>query len=149
MEIKLVDYTVDYLELSWKWLNDPEIKALTNTPDFSPDQQLKWFNSLASKKNYFIRGIEFSNIKIGVCGLKNITQSDAEYWGYIGDKQYWRKGIGTLILLEMEKKAKEAGCNSLWLNVLKSNSNAILLYSENGYLIELENENIQKMRKKL
>ena len=50
MEIKLVDYTLDYLELSWKWLNDPEIKVLTNTPDFSLDQQLKWFNSLALKQ---------------------------------------------------------------------------------------------------
>jgi RimJ/RimL family protein N-acetyltransferase len=147
MEIKLVDYTADYLELSWKWLNDPEIKALTNTPDFSPDQQVEWFNSLASKQDYFIKGIEFSNSKIGVCGLKNITQSDAEYWGYIGDKQYWRKGIGTLILLEMEKKAKELGVKTVWLNVLINNANAIQLYSKNGYLVESVNERTQKMRK--
>lgn len=147
MEIKLVDYTVDYLELSWKWLNDPEIKALTNTPDFSPQQQLKWFNSLASKHDYFIRGIEFSNIKIGVCGLKNITQSDAEYWGYIGDKQYWRKGIGTLILLEMEKQAKDFDVKSVWLNVLINNANAIQLYTKSGYFVESINERIQKMRK--
>jgi RimJ/RimL family protein N-acetyltransferase len=147
MEIKLVDYTADYLELSWKWLNDPEIKALTNTPDFSADQQLKWFNSLATKKDYFIKGIEFSNSKIGVCGLKNITQSDAEYWGYIGDKQYWRKGIGTLILQEMEKQAKEFGVNTVWLNVLLNNTNAIKLYRKNGYFVESKNERIQKMRK--
>ena len=147
MEIKLVDYTVDYLELSWKWLNDPEIKALTNTPDFSLDQQLKWFNSLALKQNYFIKGIEFLNIGIGVCGLKNITQSDAEYWGYIGDKQYWRKGIGSLILLEMEKQAKDFGVMSVWLNVLINNKNAIQLYRKNGYFVESINERIQKMRK--
>ncbi len=147
MEIKVVDYTVDFLKLSWKWLNDPEIKALTNTPDFSPDQQLKWFNSLASKQDYFIKGIEFSNNKIGVCGLKNITQSDAEYWGYIGDKQYWRKGIGTLILFEMEKKAKDFGIKTVWLKVLTSHTNAIKLYSKNGYIVESKNERIQTMRK--
>ena len=147
MEIKLVDYTLDYLELSWKWLNDPEIKALTNTPDFSLEQQLKWFNSLVLKQNYFIKGIEFLNIGIGVCGLKNITQSDAEYWGYIGDKQYWRKGIGSLILLEMEKQAKDFGVKSVWLNVLINNANAIQLYRKNGYFVESINERIQKMRK--
>ena len=147
MEIKLVDYTVDYLELSWKWLNDPEIKALTNTPDFSLEQQLKWFNSLVLKQNYFIKGIEFLNTGIGVCGLKNITQSDAEYWGYIGDKQYWRKGIGSLILLEMEKQAKDFGVKSVCLNVLINNANAIQLYGKNGYFVESINERIQKMRK--
>ena len=147
MEIKLVDYTVDYLELSWKWLNDPEIKVLTNTPDFSLEQQLKWFNSLALKQNYFIKGIEFLNTGIGVCGLKNITQSDAEYWGYIGDKQYWRKGIGSLILYEMEKQAKDFGVMSVWLNVLINNKNAIQLYRKNGYFVESINERIQKMRK--
>jgi RimJ/RimL family protein N-acetyltransferase len=149
MEIKLVDYTVDYLKLSWKWLNDPEIKALTNTPDFSHDQQLKWFNSLASKQDYFIRGIEFSNTKIGVCGLKKITQSDAEYWGYIGEKKYWGQGYGSVILKIIEQKAIQLQLKSIWLTVLLSNTNAIKLYHKNGFILESKEEHFQTMRKKL
>jgi len=149
MEIKLVNYTADFLELSSRWLNDPEMKKLTNAPVFSIKDQLDWFNTLSERKDYFIRGIQCLDVKIGACGLKNITATDAEYWGYIGEKDYWGMGIGSRILTEMENEASKFGVNSVWLNVLTTNTKAIRLYSKNGYFIESENADIQKMRKKI
>ena len=38
--LSLVEYTEEFLELSWLWLSDPEIKELTMTPDFTKKEQL-------------------------------------------------------------------------------------------------------------
>ena len=45
----LVDYNIIFLDKSWYWLNDPEIKALTMTPDFSKEDQASYFKSLPKK----------------------------------------------------------------------------------------------------
>ena len=74
--LKLITYNKDFLPLSWNWLNDPEIKSLTMTPEFSKEDQLNFFNSIKERKNYKIFGIEFDNIKIGACGLKNIENNN-------------------------------------------------------------------------
>lgn len=149
MEIKLVEYTSNFIELSWKWLNDDEIRKLTNTALFTSDEQRLWFNSLKEKTGYLIWGIELSGAKIGACGLKNISKTDCEYWGYIGEKEYWNKGFGTQILKLMENKAIELGLKSIWLQVLLQNPAAIRLYEKNGYEVELTDATFQHMRKKL
>ena len=50
------------LKKSWVWLNDPEIKSLTITPDLEKENQRRWFESLKSRKDYFVlpHGIETS-----------------------------------------------------------------------------------------
>lgn len=149
MTIDFVKYDQSFLSPSEKWLTDPEIKTLTNAGSFSKEDQLNWFNSLSQKTNYFIWGIEISGIKIGACGLKNISQTDCEYWGYIGEKEYWDKGIGTQILKMMESKAIELGLKSIWLQVLLHNAAAISLYVKNGYQVESTDAALQHMRKKI
>ena len=72
--IKLVEYTKKYLDLSWDWLNDPEIKKMTNTPDFNKKEQLVFFNNLKNKNNYYIYGIEIEGVAVGACGLKSIHE---------------------------------------------------------------------------
>lgn len=70
MNIKLVNYSKIFLELSWDWLSDPEIRVLTNTPIFTKNEQRKWFDSLKNRKDYIIWGIQVDNTPIGACGLK-------------------------------------------------------------------------------
>jgi len=105
VNIILVNYSKLFLDLSWKWLNDAEIKKLTDTPDFTKSEQENWYNSLQYKNDYLIFGILYDNEPIGVCGLKNVSKDDCEYWGYIGEKKHWGKGLGKQILSQMEKKA--------------------------------------------
>lgn len=124
-----------YLKLSWKWLNDKEIKLLTNTPDFNKEQQQKWFLSLASAKNYYIRGVSHNGSKIGVVGLKHITSTQAEYWGYIGEKKFWGKGIGKEMIYHIIEVAKFKKLEIVYLKVIKSNKRAILLYKKVGFEI--------------
>jgi RimJ/RimL family protein N-acetyltransferase len=131
---KLVSYDKDFLNLSWIWLNDPEIKKLTNTPDFTRESQKIWFDTINLIENYLIWGIEFQNIKIGVCGLKNITIYDCEYWGFIGEKAFWNKGVGTMILKEIVRISKDKGLKSIWLKVISTNHIAINFYQKFGFI---------------
>ena len=89
--VHFVLYDHTFCELSWQWLNDPEIKRLTLTPDFSREQQITWFNTLNIRTDYKIWGINYSNIHIGAIGIKHIDlkEKKAEYFGYIGNKQLW------------------------------------------------------------
>ncbi len=149
MEIKLVKYTLEFIDLSRKWLLDEEVQKLTNTPTFNREEQLIWFEGLKEKTNYLIWGIEITGTKIGACGLKNISETDCEYWGYIGEKEYWKKGLGTQVLKMLENKAIELGLKSIWLKVLLMNQAAIALYLKNGYEVETTDSVLQLMRKKI
>jgi RimJ/RimL family protein N-acetyltransferase len=145
--ISLVKFNRLYLDLSWNWLNDPEIKQMTNTPDFTRESQQVWFSTLDDKTNYLIWGVSHKDLPIGVCGLKNITNKDCEYWGYIGDKKYWGIGLGSIIMKLLEEKAIELELESIWLRVLNDNVRAIKLYKKNGYRNECGNTDSIIMRK--
>jgi RimJ/RimL family protein N-acetyltransferase len=147
MNIQIVFYDKVFLDLSWKWLNDPEIKALTNTPDFTKEDQKRWFDGIKSKTNYLIWGVEADKKKIGVCGLKNITAIDCEYWGYIGVKSYWGMGIGNYMMKFIENEAGERNLQSIWLQVFENNKNAIKLYDKMNYQVENQKSSMIIMRK--
>ncbi len=133
----LVDYNLIFLKKSWIWLSDPEIKALTLTPDFTEEDQLNFFNSLPGRKNYWIKGILENDMPIGVIGLKNIDipEKSAEYWGYIGEKEFWGKGIGKFMMNQAFKKAKDLGLKKLFLKVSNQNIRAKNLYVKMDFKI--------------
>lgn len=148
--ISICKFDEVFLEYSWLWLNEPEVKALTNSPDFTKEEQSIWYNKLNTLLNYKIWGVKFYDKPIGACGLKNITNNDCEYWGYIGDKRMWGKGYGKIIVAEMVSLAIELGLESVWLQVTKVNLRAINLYIRNGFEIEKEDgtEYIMRLRLK-
>lgn len=147
--VSLVKFDRIFLDHSWNWLNDPEIKGATNTTSFTKKSQKMWFNNLNNQSDYLIWGLSYSNLPIGVCGLKNITLTDCEYWGYIGNKEFWAKGIGEAMINLLEEKATELNLQSIWLKVLKNNMRAIKLYNKVGYFVEMSNDEFLKMRKNL
>ena len=149
MKTVLVDFSHEFLNLSWVWLNDEEIKRLTNTPSFTLENQLNWYSSIGEISDYLIWGIEVDSKKVGACGLKNITKVDFEYWGYIGEKDYWGRGIGTIILLMITEKAKELKLKSIWLQVCRSNIRAINLYRKMNFFSEVNKDDIIIMRKRI
>ena len=147
--IRYVCFDSHFLEKSWGWLNDPEIRALTDTPLLTRDQQKQWFQSLDGRPDYRIWGVQRDNEPIGAVGIKSVTTTDGEYWGYIGEKAYWGKGIGRQMLDAMEEKAIGLHLSSLWLRVLRSNQRAIRLYVGCGYIEERIEDALLIMRKSL
>lgn len=131
--VELVEYDREYLDLSWKWLNDKEIKSSTMTPDITRKEQLNWFSTLKNKSDYIIFGIKYNGKKIGAAGLKNITENSAEYWGYIGEKKYWGRKIGDIVIDNIIEIAKNYEIKKLWLKVKKDNERATRLYKSKGF----------------
>lgn len=149
MQIILGEFDEKFLGLSWDWLNDKEIKRLTDTADFTKEQQKEWYRCLRYKSDYLIWGIYADSVPIGACGLKNITATDCEYWGYIGNKQFWGKGIGGRVMELVEGRARLLNKSSLWLRVIKENLRAVSLYRRAGYQYEFEVGSSFIMRKSL
>jgi len=134
MEMTLVPFDVLFLELSWNWLNDEELRILVDTPKITKEQQLKWFHEIPTHNDYLIWGILFGDNPIGVGGIKNIKENSGEYWAYIGDKNYWGKALGSFMIQLIEMEAKKIKLSKLLLKVLTSNKRAIQLYQKSGFV---------------
>jgi RimJ/RimL family protein N-acetyltransferase len=135
--VSLQAYDKACLDKSWTWLRDPETSALTMTPAFTLGAQLKFFEQLPLRTGYHIWGVLLDGAElIGAAGLKNHRGSCAEYWGYIGEKHYWGKGLGLGLFEAVEQKAKQLGFSELDLKVSVANLRAISLYKKVGFLID-------------
>lgn len=143
------DYTSDFLELSWEWLNDPELKELTMTPNFTKDDQRRFYQNLSQRVDYRIFGISLFGEKIGACGLKNISVKSGEYWGYIGNKRYWGHGYGKEIIAHIEDLARALKLRSIYLKVSKENIRAIHLYTKNKFTVTIEHDGYYLMERYL
>lgn len=148
-KLALVEYNEEFLEKSFCWLNDEELKYLTMTPDFTKRQQEDFYKSLASRKDYFIYGVSFLGDSIGACGLKNFIDDKAELWLYIGNKKHWGKGLGKKIMVFLENEAIQKGLDKLYLRVLKENKVAINLYKKLNYIDIEEHDEYIVMEKML
>ena len=137
--IKLVEYDKAYFDLSKKWLSDKELNHLIHAGELPSDEdRLAWFESLPERSDYLIWGVDYNGQPIGVSGLKRIVNKQAEYWGYIGEKAYWGRGLGKDLMKEVIEKAIEYGLETIWLRVRKYNPRAINLYKKIGFVIDID-----------
>src|SRR5690554_4880577 len=147
VDIQVREYDRRMLEKSWEWLNDPEIKDLTLTPDLDKEAQEKWFSSLQDRKDYYIAGVWRDDEPIGVIGIKKITSTDGELFGYIGEKKYWAKAIGVDMMQRTLNKGRSLSLASVYSVIGKENINSIRLHKRFGFKHEKElNENKIVMR---
>ena len=123
-----------FLEHSSRWLQDLEIREMIDSGEFSAERQREWFNGLAAREDYFIWGISLEGLPVGAVGLKNIGDGVAEYFGYLGDKSCWGRGLGHQMLAFAEQEARKLGLSLLRLRVLDTNHRASRLYQRAGYL---------------
>ena len=132
--VGFTSYGEKFFRLSGVWLSDPEIRFLTDTPVISEAERSKWVRRLPERGDYLIFGVTFKDMPVGVCGLKNISDSETgEYWGFIGDKAYWGKGIGSEMIKFIESIALERGLRRILLKVIPQNLRAIKLYTKQGF----------------
>lgn len=133
-------YDEVFLEYSWHWLNDPEIKQLTMSPELTREGQQSWFRGLSGRNDYKIWGVVYRGVPVGAVGLKHIDEASemAEYFGYIGEKAYWGKGIGKSMVEHVITFAREIGMKTVYLTVLSDNVRAIRLYEKCGFVTVAE-----------
>ncbi len=90
-----------------RWINDPDVRRFLNNsfPQNERDEE-EWVSSLSKKTNNIVFALEtLSGSPIGVMGLHNIKWRDgvATTGAFIGEKEYWGKGLGSeakLLLLD-------------------------------------------------
>src|SRR5690554_1050233 len=140
IDIEFREYDRRMLEKSWEWLKDPEIKELTFTPDMNKESQEKWFLSLKNRKDYFISGVWRNEEPIGVVGLKHITSTDGELFGFIGEKSYWGKAIGVDMMEYVLNKGRSLGLISVYSVIGKDNINSYKLHSRFGFKKEKDKD---------
>lgn len=144
--LKLVNYSNTYFDLSKVWLSNIETNHLTCTGNLPSDESRKvWFESLSHREDYLIWGVEYNKEPIGACGLKHIENNEAEYWGYIGVKTLWGKGLGKFLLSETLLKAEVLGLKKVYLRVIKDNERAFRLYQSFGFVIYQEDDEFYLM----
>lgn len=148
---EFVSYDESFLNLSWEWLNDSEIKQLTLTPDITREGQRKWFAGLNLRDDYHVWGIVYDSLPIGAAGLKRINYAsrDGEYFGYIGRKSFWGKGIGSIMINFIRNYALSRGLEVLILHVWPLNLRAVNLYIKNGFEVTEKTNGLWTMRLKI
>ena len=68
-------------------------------------------------------------------GLANCIDIELHITNIAVDPSWQNQGIGTMILLELEKVGRERGCLTVYLEVRVNNSKAIKFYNKLGYRI--------------
>ena len=144
--LHLVQFDKCYFDLSKSWLTDSELRHLIHAETLPSDEErLRWFELLSSRSDYRIWGIDYLMQPIGVCGLKHITDGQAEYWGYIGEKSFWGKGLGSCIMTEVLLKAQDLRLTRVYLRVRKYNLRAFRMYEKYGFSIDSEDSSVYCM----
>lgn len=123
-----------FLEKSWQWITSEPVKTLIDAEETTKEQQLEWYKKLKTRTDYFIEGINCKSRPIGAWGLKKITVDKAEYFGYIGEPEFWGLGIGKLIMAQAINEAKRRNLKLLYLHVLNFNERALRLYRRFGFI---------------
>ncbi|XVJ67668.1 MAG: GNAT family N-acetyltransferase [Lacibacter sp.] len=149
MAVTLSAFDNVFLKASWNWLQDEELRKLVDAPVITKEQQQSWFETLPQRRDYYIWGVLYDGKPVGVTGIKNIKNNTGEYWGYIGDKNYWGKGIGSAMMQCTIAEAYSLQLKQLTLKVLRTNQRAIQLYEKNGFVQTQADETHLLMQKTL
>lgn len=120
---------------SGRWLANPDVRRLTMSPVVDECSRRRWFETLPTRKDYWIWGVCLEDRPIACFGIKHVDSSLAagEYWGYIGEPSLWGHGIGSWMLEQALNKAHKSGLHEIYLRVWTQNIRAIRLYRRFGF----------------
>ena len=142
--VNLKPLSVEDISPFYKWLND-DLSIKYSLSLFqslqSKDHIDNWFLSVVNDSKSFNRGIFLndSNKLIGYAGICNISKPNrsGEYFIFIGDRQEWGKGIGSLVTkLILDIGFGNLGLNRIMLTVSEPNYAAIKAYENAGFQLE-------------
>lgn len=125
---------------SVKWRNDPEVFKYTGNTyknEITLDTELNWIRKVITNENEYRCAILADNVYVGNIYLTDITEVSAHYHIFIGNKDYWGKGVAKeaskLILQHAFQILK---LKNVFLRVKKQNAAAYHLYCKLGFVAE-------------
>lgn len=137
MKVTIRPLKEDDAYTSVKWRNDPEVFKYTgNTYDheITIDSELDWIKRVIANKNEYRCAILADGIYVGNIYLTDISNTDATYHIFIGNKDYWGKGIAKRAsILILNYAFEKLNLQSVNLRVNKNNQAAFSLYKKLGF----------------
>lgn len=142
--ITLRPLKIEDIQYFHQWRNNIQIKELAMLHPFpvTNEQEIEWYNSIANKKDnkiIFFTIVDKNNNVLGYTQLLNINWVNRNcYFGIIiGDTENRGKGIGKEVTELMTDYAfKTLNLRKILLEVLSTNTNAIKLYENLGFVSE-------------
>lgn len=137
MKVAIRPLRVEDAATSYKWRNDPEIWRYTGS---KPDKII----TLSIEKNWIKKAVAdvacrrfaivVDGTYVGNVYLTDITDQDAQYHIFIGDKSYWGRGVAQAASKKILKYARETlSLDRVYLVVQKNNAAAIAVYGKLGF----------------
>ena len=136
-ELKEEDASQEYCN----WLNDPIVNKYLETRSTSIKELKEYIKEKKENENCIFLGIFIKDIDkhIGNVKLEPIDWNNkkATLGILIGDKNYWGKGICTIVMkLVTEYAFEKLGLEKIDLGVLSENKAAIICYLKSGLKID-------------
>lgn len=127
---------------SVKWRNDPSVFKYTGIvykKEITIENELEWSRTVCANPNDYRCAIIVDGIYVGNIYLTGIDGMSAHYHVFIGNKEYWGKGVAKqaskLILAYAFNVLK---LESVKLRVRKENISAFMLYEKLGFEVDSE-----------
>ena len=137
--LRFEKFTQDHIDIYYKWRNVPEVAIFDQSAFLRPMS----FEEVASWADIMVQGLSFmvynDKTPIGFCAFMHLDQRNrhAELAIVIGNKDYWSKGFGSLIMEQVLEWGFEGlNLNRLYLHVFEFNERAIGLYEKMGFILE-------------
>ena len=134
--LNTLDVTKDYVD----WMNDPEVNQFTESrwQSHTIESTMEYVAAVEKNKSNFLFGIfllsndcHIGNVKIG--NIHPIHRS-ADIGMIIGRKDNWTKGVGSEVLLLVEKIAfQELNLNKIWGGIYSCNIGSFKMTQKSGW----------------
>lgn len=137
MQVKIRPLQEQDAYTSVRWRNDPEVFKFTgNTYDheITIDSELAWIRKVMVNYNDYRCAILVDGVYVGNIYLTDINEVSAHYHIFIGNKNYWGKGVAVKASqLILDYAFNELRINTVRLRVRKENTSAVKLYRKLGF----------------
>lgn len=125
----------------YDWIVDPEVIKFSQTKFHTMTQRQQisdWFTETISDQKVYQQGIidAVSKELIGYAGIAGINRIDqnGEYFIFIGNKNFWGKGIASGVTVEIIKAGfEELNLHRIFLTASSENTGALKAYSKAGF----------------
>jgi len=123
--------------ISYKWRNNPLIWKYTgNRPDktITPEIELDWIRKVLKNENEKRFAIIADSTYVGNVYLTNVENHTASFHIFIGEPDYWGKGVATIVLDKIISYSNKIHLSKLILKVHQDNIPAQKLYKKAGFV---------------
>lgn len=146
MKIKLRPLEEKDAFVSYRWRNNPEIWKLTGfkpNKEITQEDEIAWIKEVLKRTNEcrFAVCVDDTNQYIGNAQLTDISYFDAQYHLFIGEIDFWGKGIATNVAkLVIEYAIKELDINQIYSYFNPENISSIRACEKNGFIFNSEKD---------